>query len=194
VIEVRTGGRRRIDRVLDPAYTAGVGELELGEVRRRRDEAAQEETDLSYLRRLLHARIDIVRAEQRRRYEGSSAPVVDELARILAVNAVGPAVGSGRHQRLEPTRAEAHRRHVEALVANVDLSDVESLSDDQLDDARQTYCSEEVSVSQRRREVQRVVDTLNAEIGSRYASGAASVDELIAEQRRLPEPGHDESR
>jgi hypothetical protein len=189
VIEVRVGGRRRIDRVLSPGYVADLGKLELGEVRRRRDDAAQEETDLSFLRRLLHARIDIVRAEQRRRREDGSTAVVAELARILAVNAVGPATGSGRHQRLQPSQAEAHRRHVEALVTNVDLSDVESLSDGQLDDAEQTYCTEEASVSRRRREVQRVVDTLNAEIGSRYASGAASVDELLAEQRRLTEPG-----
>jgi hypothetical protein len=33
------------------------------------------------------------------------------------------------------------------------------------------------------------VDTFNAEIGSRYAGGAASVDELLAEQRHLTEPG-----
>jgi hypothetical protein len=191
VIEVRPGGRRRIDRVLDPAYSAGLDELELGEVRARRDEAAQEETDLSYLRRLLHARIDIVRAEQQRRHEGGGAPVVAELARILAANAVGPAIGSGRHQRLEPSRAEAHRRHVEALVADVDLSDVGALSVEQLDGALRAYRAEEVSVSQRRREVQRVVDTFNAEIGSRYASGAASVDDLLAEQRghRPADPG-----
>lgn len=187
MIEVRPGGRRRIDRVLDPAYTTGLAEQDLAEVRRRRDDAAQEETDLSYLRRLLHARIDIVRAEQQRRREGGSSPVVAELARILAVNAVGPATGSGRHQRLQPSRAEAHRRHVEALVADADLSDVGSLSDEQLDDAQQAYRTEEASVSQRRREVQHVVDTLNAEIGSRYASGAASVDELLAEHRGLPE-------
>jgi hypothetical protein len=167
--------------------------LGLAEVRARRDDAAQEETDLSYLRRLLHARIDIVRAEQRRRGEGGSAPVVDELARILAVNAVGPATGSGRHQTLQPSRAEAHRRQVEALVSDVDLSDVGSLSDERLECAVAAYCSEEASVSQRRREVQRVVDTFNAEIGSRYASGAASVDELLAEQRRLTEPGCDTS-
>ncbi|HWR48122.1 MAG TPA: aerial mycelium formation protein, partial [Pseudonocardiaceae bacterium] len=78
MIEVWSGGRRRIDRVLDPGYVAGLAELGLGEVRTRRDDAAQEETDLSYLRRLLHARIDIVRAEQRRRREGGSAPVVAE--------------------------------------------------------------------------------------------------------------------
>ncbi|MDQ4093290.1 MAG: aerial mycelium formation protein, partial [Actinomycetota bacterium] len=58
--EVRPGGRQRIDRVLHPGYVAGLSELALAEVRARRDDAAQEETDLSYLRRLLHARIDIV--------------------------------------------------------------------------------------------------------------------------------------
>ncbi len=185
MIEVRSGGRRRIDRVLDPSYVVGAGEWGLAQLRARRDDAAQEETDLSYLRRLLHARIDIVRAEQRRRREGGSVPVLAELGRILAVNAVGPATGSGRHQTLAPSRAEAHRRHVEALVANVDLSNVGSLSDEQLDGALRAYCAAEGSVSARRREVQHVVDTFNAEIGSRYASGAASVDELLAEQRQL---------
>jgi hypothetical protein len=188
VREARPGGRRRIDRVLDPSYSADLGGLSLGEVRERRDDAAQEETDLSYLRRLLHARIDIVRAEQQRRREGVGAPVVADLARILAVNAVGPPTGSGRHQTLQPSRAQAHRRHIEALVSDVDLSDVASLSGEQLESAVAAYCTEEASVSQRRREVQRVVDTFNAEIGSRYASGAASVDELLAEQRRRAKP------
>ncbi|MGH3753325.1 MAG: aerial mycelium formation protein [Pseudonocardiaceae bacterium] len=186
--EVRQGGRRRIDRVLDPGYVAGLTGLALGEVQVRRDDAAQEETDLSYLRRLLHARIDIVRAEQQRRREGGSAPVVAELARILAANAVGTATGSGRFQTLEPSHAEAHRRAVEALVANVDLSDVGSLSGEQLDGALHAYGTEETAVSQRRREVQRVVDTFNAEIGSRYANGTASVDDLLTEQRRDHEP------
>ncbi|MBE9374779.1 aerial mycelium formation protein [Saccharopolyspora sp. HNM0983] len=183
MIEVRPGGRRRIDRVLSPDYTSGLPDLELGAVRGLRDEAAQEETDLSYLRRVLHARIDIVRAEQRRRREDGSATVVEQLVNILSDNAVGPAAGSGRYQTTEPTRAEAHRRHVEALVSDVDLSDVMSLSDDQLDRALHAYTAEEDSVSRRRREVQDVMDRLNAEIGRRYREGAASVDERLAEER-----------
>lgn len=185
MIEVRPGGRRRIDRVLAPDYTEGVERLPLAEVRALRDEAAQEETDLSYLRRLLHARIDIVRAEQARRADGGSA-VVDQLATILASNAVGPATGLGRYQTQEPSRAEAHRRHVEALVSDVDLSDVSSLSDDKLDLALRTFVNEEASVSGRRREVQVVVDRLNAEIAGRYQSGSASVDELLAAERGWP--------
>jgi hypothetical protein len=184
VIEVRRGGRRRIDRVLAPEYIAELGQRALVEVRELRDDAAQEETDLSYLRRLLHARIDIVRAEQLRRAEGGSATVVEQLASILAKNAVGPANGSGRYSTLEPSRAEAHRRHLEALVSDVDLSDVSALTDAKLDQALETYVAEEASVSGRRREVQAVVDHLNAEIANRYRLGTASVDELLNAERQ----------
>ncbi|MEU5691345.1 aerial mycelium formation protein [Actinosynnema sp. NPDC020468] len=185
MIEVRPGGRRRIDRVLAPSYTEGAERLPLAEVRALRDEAAQEETDLSYLRRLLHARIDIVKAEKLRRTDGGDA-VVDQLATILASNAVGPATGLGRYQTQEPSRADAHQRHVEALVADVDLSDVSALSDDKLDLALTVFVNEEASVSGRRREVQAVVDQLNAEIAGRYQSGSASVDELLAAERGWP--------
>ncbi|MBP2339647.1 hypothetical protein JOF41_005825 [Saccharothrix coeruleofusca] len=193
MIEVRPGGRRRIDRVLAPDYTDGIERLPLAAVRALRDEAAQEETDLSYLRRLLHARIDILRAERQRRAEGGSA-VVDQLATILASNAVGPATGRGRYQIQEPSRADAHQRHVEALVADVDLSDVGALSDGKLDLALRTFVSEEASVSGRRREVQAVVDRLNAEIADRYQNGSASVDELLAAERGWPtNPGRTKS-
>ena len=184
MIEVRPGGRRRIDRVLAPDYVRDLAQLDLAEVRGRRDDAAQEETDLSYLRRLLHARIDIVKAEQKRRREGGSSSVVERLAEILADKVVGNAPsGAGRHQPLEPSRAEAHRRHVEALVSDADLSDVTSLPDERLDLALRTYVAEEESVSQRRREVQKVVDALNDEIGARYKAGSASVDTLLAAER-----------
>jgi anti-sigma-K factor RsiG len=183
VIEVRPGGRRRIDRVLDPGYVRGLDALSLKELRGRRDEAAQEETDLSYLRRLLHARIDIVRAEQERRSTGGQRSIVDQLAAILSDNALRPARGSGRHQALEPSRAGEHRRQAEALVGNTDLSDVGALSDDKLAGTLHDYTEEEASVSTRRREVQAVVDMLNAEIAARYARGAASVDDLLAAER-----------
>lgn len=191
MIEVRPGGRRRIDRVLAPEYAQGLSELALAEVRSRRDETAQEETDLSYLRRILHVRIDIVRAEQQRRREGGTTSVVAELVRILSGNTLAPAVGSGRFQTVEPSRVETYRRHVEALVSDVDLTDVASLSDEQLENALAAYTTEETSVSRRRREVQRVMDTLNAEIGARYKRGDASVDDLLAEHGRPdePEPG-----
>ncbi len=187
MIEIRPGEHRRIERVLSPDFVRGIEHRPLAAVRALRDDAAQEETDLSYLRRLLHARIDIVRAEQRRRAEGGGASVVAELARILAANAVGPATGSGRHQTVEPSRAEAHRWRVEALVSDVDLSDVSSLPSERLASALDSYLAEENAISRYRREVQQVVDTLNAEIGRRYARGSASVDRLLDVERGADE-------
>lgn len=183
MIEVRPGGRRRIDRVLDPGYVGGVEALPLEQLRGRRDEAAQEETDLSYLRRLLHARIDIVHAEQERRSSGGQLSIVDQLATILSGNDFPPARGSGRYQALEPSRAGEHRRQAEALVGNSDLSDVGALTDEKLAVTLRKYAEEETSVSMRRREVQAVVDRLNAEIAARYARGSASVDDLLAAER-----------
>ncbi|PRX47433.1 hypothetical protein B0I33_10511 [Prauserella shujinwangii] len=184
MIEVRPGGRRRIDRVLAADYARDLEQLPLTTLRERRDEAAQEETDLSYLRRLLHARIDIVRAEQQRRRSGGGVSIVDQLATILADNALGPATGSGRHQPLGPSRAGEYRRRAEALVGDPELSDVSALTDDKLAGTLSDYREQEASVSRRRREVQAVVDAFNAEIARRYAHGSASVDELLASQRR----------
>ena len=194
MIEYRQGGRRRLDRVLDPAFLAEVEQRPMDEVRGLRDEAAQEETDLSYLRRLLHARIDIVRFEQERRAgapagDGAGADgdaehaLVDALPRILADNAIGPAAGQGRHQSVTPSRAESHRRHVEALVADTGLSDVATLPDAHLEAAVAEYAREEGAVSEHRTRVQKVMDACNDEIARRYREGSASVDDLLRRER-----------
>lgn len=183
MIEFRQGGRRRLDRVLDPGFLTGLDARPIGEVRERRDDAAQEETDLSYLRRLLHARMDIVRFEQARRAGDGTGSVIDELPRILADNAIGPAAGRGRHHTVQPSRAESHRRHEEALLADTGLSDVATLSDDDLVAAAAAYSAEESAVSAHRIRVQQVMDACNDEIGRRYRDGSASVDDLLRRER-----------
>lgn len=187
MIEFRQGGRRRLDRVLDPAFLADLSVCPLDDVRTKRDDAAQEETDLSYLRRLLHARMDIVRFEQRRRTataRGEDGPsLVDELPRILADNALGPSAGRGRHHTVQPSRAESHRRHVEALLADTGLSDVATLADDDLAAAATAYAAEERAVSEHRGRVQQVMDACNDEMGRRYRDGTASVDDLLRRER-----------
>ncbi|HEY2223522.1 aerial mycelium formation protein [Actinomycetospora sp.] len=186
MIEFRQGGRRRIDRVLDPGFLAEIGDRSLDELRAMRDDAAQEETDLSYLRRLLHARMDIVRFEEHRRADGGEdgdGSVMDALPRILADNAIGPAAGRGRHQTVEPSRAESHRRHVEALLADTGLSDVATLTDAELTESAEAYAAEEASVSDHRIRVQQVMDACNDEIGGRYKDGSASIDDLLRRER-----------
>jgi hypothetical protein len=111
-----TQGNRRIDRVLAEDYLDGLRELPLVEVRRLRADAEQEEVDLSYLRRMIQGRLDILRAELNRRDSASTDTLVQGLAAILADEPRAPARGSGRHTTVEPSRADSHRRYVEALV------------------------------------------------------------------------------
>jgi hypothetical protein len=61
------GGRRRVDRVLGKGFLDDLEALSLQELRERRHDAEQEDADLSYIRRLLQGRLDIIRAERDRR-------------------------------------------------------------------------------------------------------------------------------
>jgi hypothetical protein len=175
--EFVAGGRRRIDRVLAPGYLDGIDQLALEEVRIRRAEADQEEVDLSYARRLMQGRIDILKAEQERRRGGgplapplgtrSDAAIVEALKRILGEERRTDH-GLGRHMTTNPSRVGEHRREAERAVADVGGSDLEALDDIQLNEAIVRLSEIESRVSRSRRHVQQVVDALTQEVARRY--------------------------
>ena len=165
------GGRRRIDRVLGEDFLLGITDADLDVLREKRADAEQEEVDLSYIRRLLQGRIDIVEAERERRSSGATASLVDRLAEILADDDP-TTTGSGRYLTTQPSRVDEHRRTVEALVADVRISDASSLSDEQLDAAVRILRRNEQQVSDLRRQVQTVVDAISEEVGRRVAADA----------------------
>lgn len=176
--EFLAGGRRRIDRVLAPEFVAGLAELDLDGVRARRSDADQEEADLSYARRLLQGRLDILRAEQGRRAGGtavnlhprSDEEIVETLAHILADEPRADR-GLGRHLGAEPSRVGEHRREAERAVADLGESDPTALSSEDLTEAIRRLAVIEGRVSRVRRDVQTVVDTLTEEIARRYTRG-----------------------
>ena len=174
-------GTRRIDRVLAEDYLAGLQQAPLADVRSLRDEAEQEEVDLSYIRRLIQGRMDIVRAELNHREGGAQGHLVDNLAQVLADEPRGPARGLGRHTTIEPSRVDSHRRYVEALVADVDLSDTAARTTDELHHAMRVMSDEEQVLSAKRRQVQTVMDACQAEITRRYRDGEADVSSLLSE-------------
>jgi hypothetical protein len=178
--DVMPGGHRRIDRVLAADYLAGITALPLDEVRALRAEAEQEEADCSYVRRMLQGRIDIVRAEQRRRSGEGPGDLVAALPTILADAPRPTPRGLGRHQTVEPSRVDEHRRRIEQLIADVGLSDVDSRSDDDLERALRLLQGAESSVSEKRRQVQAVADACAEEIARRYRDGEADVSDLLA--------------
>jgi hypothetical protein len=173
-------GNRRIDRVLSEGYLDGLTALPLTEVRELRNEAEQEEADLSYLRRLLQGRVDIIRAElARRRGElGESESIIDQLPQILADDRA-PARGLGRHTVIEPSRVDEHRRLVERLVADSDLSALAGRTADQLEETLVRFGEHEREISEQRHKVQAVMDACAGEITRRYREGEADVSALL---------------
>jgi hypothetical protein len=147
-------------------------ELRLPELRALRRTSQQEEADLSYVRRLLQGRIDILAAERERRAVPET-PVVDRLPEILAD---GPSRNrSARHVTLGPPHGEKYRTLAEAMLSEVELSDLESRTDEELFAAMGRLLRCEQEVSQRRRQVQRTADDCSAEIARRYRAGEAQV-------------------
>ena len=180
-------GHRRIDRLLEEGALSSITTVPLPELRELRDEADQEDADLSYLRRLLQGRIDVLGAELDRRRrtaagEDSVGSLVTDLPQILAERPRPGPRGLGRHNPAEPSRVSEHRRTVEQLAADVDLSDVASRTDAQIDEALVALRAAEHDISSARGKVHEVLDACAAEITRRYRDGEADVSALLSEQ------------
>ncbi|WP_425505815.1 ABC transporter substrate-binding protein [Streptomyces typhae] len=176
--------------------------LRLPALRELRRSTQQDEADLSYVRRLLQGRIDILRAETARRSrpradtagsagaaraQGSPAApgapdaplVVDRLPEILTD---GPARhrSSARHVTLGTPHSEEYRRLAADMLSEVALSDLAARTDEELHAAMGRLVRYEQQVSRRRQEMQRTTDDCSAEIARRYREGEAQVDDLLA--------------
>lgn len=179
--EAIPGGKRRIDRVLDPRFVADVDRLALDDLRGRRGEAEAEEGAISYLRRMLQGRIDILRAELLRRSDGGGGrdlvALVAGLPRILSD--AGPSGFTAIHKVRMPLPNGEHRRRLERLVSDETIARLPELDVAELTRAVGLLSCEEELVSANRRAVQRVVDVLRGELARRYRDGTASVAQLL---------------
>jgi hypothetical protein len=176
-------GGTAVDALLEPAFLEGAQTLPMAEVRRLRRQAEQEEVNLSYTRRLLQGRLDIVRRELQRRAEHDGRSLVDLLPEILAEKGRGPAHGLGRHQTVQPSAPEEYESWVNGLT-DVDLSSITELTDAKLEKAARALAEAEKGLSERRRGVQQVMDALAGELGRRYREGEADVAALLADEGR----------
>ncbi len=81
--------RRRIDEVVDPAYTADLESLSMDQLRERRAVLDDLDTELSYYRRMLHGRMDLLSFELRRRSGEETRSLIEALPQILATGVGG---------------------------------------------------------------------------------------------------------
>ena len=164
-------GHRRIDRIRDPGYIEGLGDLSLDDLRAKRDECMAEREYLSLLRRLVQGRAEILRAElEQRGSNADAAPLVERLAEILTADEHGRGPSRGEALRVGVPEEEMllARRRVERLVADVGLSDPSTLDDVRLAGAVEALLSEERTVSDARGDVLDVLDAVQDELKRRY--------------------------
>lgn len=169
VVRPMPGGRRRVDRVLSPEFTGDLAGLSMQEVRERRQDAMQEEADLSYVRRMLQGRIDILDQELQADGGDSDEDLVARLTRAMVSHgSVQPS--SSRHLTMEPSRLAERRRYVERLIADIGLSDPSTMTPDEVRGAVARLQEQEREVSEVRSQVHVVIDALTAELAARYRS------------------------
>ena len=168
-------GRRRIDRITASGFGEDPSLLDIDEVRKRRDDCLAEREYLSYLRRQLHGRLEILRAEAQARVDGVEIPLIDRLAAILGTDVPsGPSRGEALRLGLPEEEMNNARRRVEKLMSSAAFSDPETMDDESLQRAIASLVTEEKEISAVRRTVMDLHDLFQGEMKRRYKERLAS--------------------
>jgi len=158
--------------MLDPAYLDGLAGRHLDDLQRMHDECLEVETEVSYVRRLAQARIDIVKAELDRRAAGGSVgDLVSALPKILADDHPRAAPERSRLPRhLAPAPSIEWRRGLEYLINDATLVNLPTIPDESLRETLAKLAELEGETSTRRRALHAVIDTIEAELATRHVA------------------------
>ncbi|MBP9115088.1 MAG: hypothetical protein KBF89_01935 [Acidimicrobiia bacterium] len=161
--------KRRIDEILSGSYTENLDTKSEKEIRELRDTAREIETEMSYLRRLAQSRLDIFKAEQNRREKGGT--LGDLIAMLPSILASGETRSSSTNSRLSSILAPSpnidFNRGMETLVSDDSLANLDQLEDDELIQNIDDLKEFEKEVSQKRKDLHKVIDALEGEIAKR---------------------------
>ena len=161
-----TASHDRSARVLDAGYLVDLESTSIEELRAKRAECLELETEVSYVRRLTQARIDILDAEVRRRSTGGSLEeLIDQLPQILADT--GPR-GNPASSRLPLQMAPEQDSEWAPDLERFDgvLANLPALTDAELEDALAGLRSLEREVSDQRRELHGVIDRIDLSLAA----------------------------
>ncbi|TDI36813.1 MAG: hypothetical protein E2O99_03095 [Acidobacteria bacterium] len=170
--------RRRIDVVLEDEYAGNLSGLELKELRQRRHTAEDVESQISYYRRLLHGRMDLLNFELRRRGGEEERTLLEALPEILASGMVfGEEPNLKRIEIMPPIPSKTGRRLIDKIMDDGVLTQLPDLSDDEIREALDRLHEVETEMSNQRKQLHSAIDTLQNEIVDRYRSeqGEATV-------------------
>lgn len=169
-----TEHKRRIDVILNEEFLADSQTVDLDELHTRREMVLDVESELSYYRRLLHGRLDLLEFEMERRAGREHRSLIEALPEILGAGESG---GGGQHRAsLDiPDIPDVGRRPIDHVLDDAFTTRLSSLDESELGDLHAQIGTIESEISIRRRAVQEVDDALRAEVTSRYRSIAESL-------------------
>jgi hypothetical protein len=167
-------------KIAEPGYLGDLAKRPMAELRELRRECQHVEDALSYQRRLVQGRLDVIQAEHDRRAAGEPpadvSTLVEKLPTLLASGIAGPRRG---HVMYELDFEDDVSVEVDAIVGPAQLADLASMTGAQLGVLTERLRELENAVSSRRRVVFERLDLLADEVGRRYRGGETSVEALL---------------
>jgi hypothetical protein len=159
---------QRIQHLVDPEYSSGLGERDLDALREMRAECASVETAVSYARRLAQGRFEILSAEEARREAGGSVrDLVADLPRILGDEHGRSSAPNARMVETDEPVVEIDWGPQGRLIDDDSLATLDDLGDDDLGATVAALGDFERELSEYRHALHRVLDAIEHEIATR---------------------------
>lgn len=174
-----------LERVLAADFLADLETWDTDRVRREREACEREEAAVSYARRVLQGRLDLLRAELERRHAGGDdlTSVLEDLPVLLAADQPPSDPLKARAVSVSvPPSAEALEAEVDAIIDRAGLDDLGERDPEQLAAVIDRLAEHEHGLSELRRRLFAHIDLLRAELVARYRDGRAVVGDLLGER------------
>jgi anti-sigma-K factor RsiG len=173
-----------LNRLLASDYLDGVETRSLDQVRAMRTECQEAETVVSYLRRVVQGRLDVVHSFLDHHNTGQSvgdlAAAVEDLSAIIGSGPARPQ-GYGRlPSQMSPDMEKADlTREIDEVLDAEEIGKLPTMSEEELRAIAERLTVIEKRISDERRSLHERIDALQAQIVSRYKTGEATVDRLL---------------
>lgn len=172
-----------VEELLASADREPLSSLPTQRLRELRAAFEAHERGVSYVRRVLQGRVDILRAElgrRERRGDDAAESLLASLPTILGGDHVATDPLQARAAPVEvPDTAEPHQAELDRILDASGLHTLPERSTDEIRELIDLLAEQERVLSARRRELFDRVDAARDELAARYKDGRASISELL---------------
>lgn len=137
------------------------------------------EGELSYYRRLLHGRLDLLNFELRRRSGEETRSLIEALPEILSDGDQPAREAVPKTLPIELPEMGNRQRAIDRVLNDDFLTNLPAIDDNELATIEADLTEMELAISAQRRAVYDALEVILEELTRRYRDGLATVDELL---------------